>query len=82
MNLRERSDIAIKCLPDAPYRAQLEKLHNEFLSALTGLHKIWIDMTNAEPWEDMDEPTIGGKCITPKMLDGMEDIFKAAGIEP
>lgn len=81
MKFKDRSNVAIKCLPDCAYRTQLEKLHNDFLSSLESLHKTWLSMTNADDWEDCDEPTIMGKIITANMLDEMEAVFINAGIE-
>ena len=37
MSFKERSDVAVKCLPEAPYRNQLEKLHSEMLNKITEL---------------------------------------------
>ena len=81
MKLKDRSNVAIKCLPDSLYRTQLEKLHNDFLSSLAALHKTWASMTNADDWVDADEPTIMGKIVTSQMLDEMEAVFINAGIE-
>ena len=63
-------------------RDSIGGLEVEYIKAdlLVPLRKLYIDMTNAEPWEDMDEPSIGGKCITPEMLDALESILVLAGI--
>ena len=34
LTFKERSQIAIQCLPDAPYKEHLCKLHDEMLSAI------------------------------------------------
>ena len=34
MTFKERCDIALNCLPDAPYKEQLKQLHNDMLSEI------------------------------------------------
>ena len=34
LTFKERSQIAIQCLPDSPYREHLHKLHDEMLSVI------------------------------------------------
>ena len=46
----ERCLLAEQCLPDAPYRAMLEKLHTEMLKALREqpAQRPWVYLTDAE----------------------------------
>ena len=45
----ERCQIAEQCLPDAPYRAMLTKLHTEMLAALAEQSaREWVGLTDEE----------------------------------
>ena len=43
MTFEQRCRISEQCLPDAPYRAMLTKLHDEMLAALA--QREWVDLT-------------------------------------
>ena len=59
----ERCLLAEQCLPDAPYRAMLKKLHTEILDALAA--REWVGLTDEEIAELMMQ-TWGCASIAPR----------------
>ena len=43
LTFEQRCRISEQCLPDAPYREMLTKLHDEMLAAL--VQRPWVDLT-------------------------------------
>lgn len=46
LTLEQRCRLSEQCLPDAPYRAMLIKLHDEMLAAR--VQRTWVDLTENE----------------------------------
>jgi hypothetical protein len=46
MTFEQRCRVSEQCLPDAPYRVMLTKLHNEMLAAL--VQRPWVGLTDEQ----------------------------------
>lgn len=53
--LRERSEIALRCLPEAPYREQLSRLHTDMLDRVAALEAMCAQVYQAAGAYDMPE---------------------------
>jgi hypothetical protein len=69
MTFEERCRLSEQCLPEAPYREMLTKLHNEMLEAL------------AQPEQNTVESWFAASWATKKALGMLEDYEAAHGIK-
>jgi hypothetical protein len=47
-SLKERSELAIECLPESPYREQLKKLHEDFIKYIEELESALLTTTTED----------------------------------
>lgn len=59
MTFEERSNIAIQCLPDAPYKEQLKKLHTEMLNEIKKLKHYKENRTCSGCWGEINKCVCG-----------------------